>query len=87
MTQESNIDLPVIKVPVHCGMVKKAIVREITNASQYEYEATLSFLRKNDKAFAAEYELWKMSWSLSEKLALRFITFLYPGYRIRVVLE
>ena len=86
MTQESNTDLPVIKVPVHCCMVKKAIVCEITNASQYEYEATLNFLRKNDKAFAAEYELWKMSWSLSEKLALRFVTFLYPGYQIWVVL-
>ena len=53
MTQESKIDLPMIKVPVHCVMVKKVVVCEITNASQYEYEATLSFLRKNDKAFAA----------------------------------
>jgi hypothetical protein len=87
MTNEKQIDFPVIDVPVHCGMVKKAIVREITNASQYEYETTLKVLCKTDKAFAEEYAIWKESWSLSEKLALKFVTFLYPGYRIRVVLR
>jgi hypothetical protein len=87
MTQNNTIDLPVIEVPVHCGMVRKSMVRRITNASQHEYEATMNVLRKQDDAFAEEYEKWKKSWSLSEKLALRFIAFLYPGYRVRVVLR
>ena len=88
MTNDNQIDFPVIDVPVHCGMVKKSIIREITNASLYEFEATLSILRKNDEDFAKEYEEhWYKSWSLSEKLALQVITHLYPGYRVRVVLR
>lgn len=87
MTDDTLIDYPVIDVPVRGGKVKKAIIREITNASQYEYETTVDALRRKDKAFAEEYALWSKSWSLPEKMALQFVTYLYPGYRVRVVLK
>ena len=86
MKQDDLLELPVIEVPVQCGMVRKAAILEVTNATSYEFKLTIKMMSERDAELAAVYQQYKLSWSLPQVIALRVIRHLNPGYKVKVVM-
>ena len=87
MDIDDLLELPVLEVPVQCGMIRKAVIRQVTNATPYELKLTMEMLSARDEEFARTYDKWRWSWSLPQAMALRLIRHLNPGYQMKVVLE